>query len=336
MNDALPKSLTIAVEDANEWYRPVFEALRCELRPVDRILSLPDRSEIDRYQSVISDSQIAVGFPPAECLLKSSLRLMMLPSAGYDAYIDRGLGAKAGLAITNAAGVFTPGLAEHALWFMLSGSRQASTFFRQQQQHEWGRKRSGFGELCGSTVCIVGCGNAGNALAIRCAALGMRVIGVRRHASDPPPGVEKMIALRELDQALGEADHVVLFLPGGTETHHLFDADRLSRMKRHAWLYNLGRGSVIEEGAMIDALHNHRLGGIGLDVFEDEPLVSSSPLWDLPNAILTPHVGGFSADDRKRLAELVVHNYRAFFEGNDLRNTVPPALLDPAREARDS
>lgn len=322
--------LAVAIEAADQWFEPAETAIRAALLPHDRLVELPDRAtQPDSYREMIATVDIVVGIPKPEWLGDSSANLLILPSAGFDAYIGRGLGRRPGFTLTNGRGVFTPGLAEHVLWMMLTGARQGCQWLRQQANREWVRSKAGFGELCGATVCIVGLGHAGTALAERCAALGMRVIGVRRNARELVPGVERVVDASALDEMLPQTDHLVILLPGGQETAGMIDARRLALLKPHAWVYNVGRGSVLDLAALTTALQTGRLAGAGLDVFDREPLPADSPLWTLPNVIVTPHVAGFCGRDRERFAELAVDNLQRYRTGQPLRNVVDSRQLDP-------
>ena len=128
-----------------------------------------------------------------------------------------------------------------------------------------------------------------------------------------------------LDEALGRADHVCLTVPLTRETHHLIDARRLARLRAGAFLYNISRGAVIDEAALVDALRAGKLAGAGLDVFEEEPLPATSPLWDLDNVILTPHVAGVTPLYYERTAAMFADNLERFLAGQPLRNRFDPA-----------
>lgn len=149
--------------------------------------------------------------------------------------------------------------------------------------------------LAGSTAVILGCGHIGSALAFRLAALGVRVIGVTRTTHPARPGVEFATA-DALDALLPGADHLVAFLPSGTETNRLLDARRLALLPRGAFVYNFGRGNALDEKALAEALREGRLGGAVLDVFCEEPLPATSPLRNAPHCYLYPHASAFAPD----------------------------------------
>jgi len=159
-------------------------------------------------------------------------------------------------------------------------------------------------------------------LARRCAGLGMNVIGVRKRAGKPHSIVERVYASTSLAEAIAEADHVVAVLPGGPETHRLFDRKIFAAMKPGARFYTISRGSVTDEAALIESLQSGHLGGAGLDVVEREPLPKVSPLWAMPNVIITPHCGGLSAKLNDRLCDLFIENFRRLKGGEPLLNVV--------------
>ncbi|HEX7667642.1 MAG TPA: D-2-hydroxyacid dehydrogenase, partial [Polyangiaceae bacterium] len=178
------------------------------------------------------------------------------------------------------------------------------------------------------TILIVGLGRIGEALAKRAKAFDVKMIGVKRSPDrrhDESIGVDRVVGLADLDAVLPEADHVVLALPLTGETRHLFDARRIARMKRDAFLYNVGRGALVDEPALVQALIEKRIAGAGLDVFEEEPLPAESPLWKLENVILTPHVSGITPRYYERAAAIFGRNLRKFLDGAPLENRFDPA-----------
>jgi phosphoglycerate dehydrogenase-like enzyme len=211
---------------------------------------------------------------------------------------------------------------------MLAFARQLPALVRAQQQARWQPPPPArLFELSGQTLAIVGLGAIGSALASRAAALGMRVVGVRRSAgSTAPPGVERLYAFDGLDLALAEADHVAIALPLTPQTRGLFDAARLGRMKPGAHLYNVGRGATVDADALLAALRSGRLAGAGLDVTEPEPLPSESPLWREPNVIVTAHSSGLTPRSFERYARLLLDNLGRWVRGEALLNVVDKRL----------
>jgi phosphoglycerate dehydrogenase-like enzyme len=252
------------------------------------------------------------------------VRLLQLPSVGYDNYLGQGLESKSDFILCNAHGTMGPGIAEHTLAMMLAFARFLPKHLRDQQARRWERMPV-YGELAGATVCVVGLGDLGTAIARRCAALDMRVIGVRRDSGKGHPIAERVYPIAQIRDAVAKADHVVAILPATAETGHIFNDDVFSAMKRGAYFYNVGRGSTVDERALIAHLRSGHLAGAGLDVFEHEPMPSDSPFWTMEQVIVLPHVAGRSAREYDRQADLFLENLRRFRAGEPLLNVVPLA-----------
>lgn len=230
--------------------------------------------------------------------------------------------------LTNAAGVYAPPMAEHALAGILHFTRGLDLAVAARGRGEWARDRiAGEGspvrELAGRCVGVVGYGGAGRAVGRRARALGLRVWGLRRRPSGEPPGeVERMLGPEALPELAREADYLVLCLPETPETRGLVDGEVLSALGPDGVLVNLARGEVVEEGALVRALEARTLRGAVLDVFREEPLPPSSPFWALENVLITPHVSGVSSRVWERQSELILENVRRYLDGQTLRNVV--------------
>jgi D-2-hydroxyacid dehydrogenase (NADP+) len=170
---------------------------------------------------------------------------------------------------------------------------------------------------------VVGMGDIGDEVAKRAHALGMRVVATQRHEEEPPAYVERLLTGEDgLDELLSIADHVVLCLPLTAQTRHTISATELARMRPSAYLYNIGRGDLIDQDALVDALSAGRIAGAGLDVATPEPLPPDSRLWDLANVLITDHTAGETPCYWDRGIELVVDNLHRFLTGEPLRNVV--------------
>ncbi len=234
----------------------------------------------------------------------ANLRYIQLTSAGFDrvdmAYIQR-----KGIAIHNARGVYSVPMAEFALSGVLDIYKQKRFFWENQKQHRWEKCRS-VQELFGKTVGIIGCGSVGTECAKRFAAFGCQVQGVdvKPYIS---PDYERMEPLEKLEELLPQWDIAVLTLPLTEETRHLMDKRRLALLKDGGVLANIARGAVIDQQALINELQSGRIFGV-LDVFEEEPLPESSPLWELENVSITPH-NSFAGDgNHKRMWGTILEN----------------------------
>lgn len=278
-----------------------------------------------------ADVVIAQGLSDDEAVRARRLRWLSSVAAGLDAIATPALLAR-GVAVTSASGVHGPNIAEHVLAMMLMFTRGMPRLYRAQLARRWERnltsRSDGPGELTGKTLLIVGLGRIGEAIAARARPFGVRLIALKHDPSkrhDAGVAVDELLGMDALDDVLGRADHVCLTVPLTRSTHRLIDARRIARLRPGAFIYNVSRGAVIDEAALIEALRAGQLGGAGLDVFEEEPLPETSPLWDLENVILTPHVSGTTPLYFDRTAALFADNLDRFLAGRPLANRYDPA-----------
>jgi D-2-hydroxyacid dehydrogenase (NADP+) len=278
-----------------------------------------------------ADVVVTAALTDDELARSPRLRWLSSVAAGLDEIITPALLAS-GIAITNASGVHGPNIAEHVLAMMLMFTRGMPALFRAQLARRWERnlksRSDGPGELTGKTLLIVGLGRIGEAIALRARPFGLRIVALKRDPSnrhDDGVAVDELLGLDALDDVLPRADHVCLTVPLTRETRHLMDARRIARLHAGAYVYNISRGAVIEEAALVAALRAGKLAGAGLDVFEEEPLPATSPLWDLPNVVLTPHVAGVTPLYYQRTAALFAENLDRFLAGRPLENRFDPA-----------
>jgi phosphoglycerate dehydrogenase-like enzyme len=244
-------------------------------------------------------------------------------SAGIEQWVQAGF-LRDGLLFTNGSGPSAAPIAEYCLMSMLMLAKSAAGYVRFQDQHRWDRSLPG-SELRGKTVGIVGVGQIGAETARLAKAFGCRVIGSRRSVDAPrddADGCDLLLPPSELPRLLAESDFVVLAAPATPATATLINAETLHLMKPSAFLINIARGSLVDEAALADALTNGRLAGAALDVFEPEPLCPESPLWDMPNVLVTPHVSSVSEHFLSRQLELATDNLRRYLCGEPLRNLV--------------
>ena len=272
-------------------------------------------------------ADVMVGWPDPDLLAASPLRLLLLPSAGYEEYLTPELAASEGLVVCNAGGAYSEGVAEHCVAMMLALARRLPEYLEAMPQRSWEHLHR-HGRLSGSTVCVIGLGTLGSAIASRCAALGMGVVGVRRHPARPSPDASEVFGPEGLCEAVSGADHVVGALPGGAATRGLIGRDVISSMKPGAYFYNVGRGPSVDEEALVERLADGSLAGAGLDVFATEPLRNDSPLWSMENVIVTPHVAGYTWDYADELCEVFAADLARHAAGEPLHNVIdlsPPA-----------
>ncbi len=234
----------------------------------------------------------------------SSLKYIQLTSAGFDR-VPMDYIREHGIEIHNAGGVYSIPMAEFALSGVLALYKQSRFFWQNQKEHRW-EKHRGLLELCGKTVLIVGCGSVGTECAKRFSAFGCKVIGADLFPT-PKEEYQKIYPMQDLDELLSQSDVVVLTLPLTDETVHLFDQERITKMKDSAVLVNIARGKIVDTEALIQAL-NTKLFGAVLDVFEEEPLAKDSPLWVMDNVILTPHNSFVGERNHQRMFDLIYKN----------------------------
>ncbi len=257
---------------------------------------------------------------------RGGLRWIQAASAGVDRLLFPAL-VDSDVVVTNARGIFDDAIAEWVLGMMVLFAKDVLGVLERQRRREW---RHGLNEtLAGRRLLVVGVGPIGRAIARLAMALGMRVRGVGRtaRAGDELFGVIE--GVDELAAAVGWADYVVNALPATPATHHVFDVAVFAAMRPHVRFLNVGRGSTVDESALVEALHEGRIAGAALDVFEEEPLPPASPLWDMPNVVVFPHMSGDFAGWREAVVELFLENLLRFVRGQPLRNVVDKRLGFP-------
>lgn len=229
---------------------------------------------------------------------------------------------------TTAAGIHAQPLAEFAVLSILAFSRGLLHAQDLQRRRTW--ERFAATDVEGRTLLVFGAGGIGRAVARVGRCLGMRVIGIKRRVGGARPeelDLDEVHGPDSLHDLLPRADYLVLAAPHTPETEHAIGAAELQALVPGAVIVNVGRGRLIDEPALIEALRSGRLGGAALDVFEREPLPGTSPLWDMPNVILFPHSASTSDRENRRLVDLFCDNLRRFLDGRPLRNVLDTAQL---------
>jgi phosphoglycerate dehydrogenase-like enzyme len=299
--------------------------LRAEF-PAVEFVSAPGR---ERMAEAIGPCEVVYGgHITAEMVAAApGLRWVQAFSAGVNHLPLEEMAAR-GITLTNASGAHGVPIAENILAMMLAFAIRLPDLVEARQRREWisGRIHQEKTELDGQTLLVIGLGGIGGALAQKAKGLGMRVLGFRRRALPPPPGVDAMVSSEELPDALAQADHVALCLPLTDETTAFLDEPELSRMKPTAYVYNVGRGRSLAREALLRALREGRIAGAGLDVTDPEPLPPDDPLWSLPNVILTQHTSGWSPHLDRRVTDIFAGNLRHYLAGEPLSNVVDPTL----------
>ena len=288
-----------------------------------------DRSNLaaSPTDSLLEQADIAFGQPDAaQIITLDRLRWVHLTTAGYTAYdrddLRAALGGR-GARLTTSSGVYDEPCAQHALAMMLSQARQLPASLASQLNGgawpQW-ELRGVSRLLNGQTALLLGFGAIALRLSALLAPFEMKLIGVRRRLAGDEPIA--MITLDQLDDYLPLADHVINLLPSNAGTVKLMDARRFGLMKPGALFYNIGRGTTVDQDALLEALHAGRLGAAYLDVTDPEPLPPEHPLWTAPNCYITPHTAGGDAREPWRLIEHFLANLKRFAAGEALLNQV--------------
>lgn len=222
--------------------------------------------------------------------------------------------------LTSGSSVNNGPVAESVLALLLAVAKRIPQHVRHQEQREWQRYKKQ--ELRESTVAVIGYGHIGEEVGRLCSAFGMTVLAVRRNPEQSSPHADAVLGPDRMSEALGQADFVVLTAAHVKGDPVMLGAKELSSMKPEAWLVNVARGSLIDEDAIVVALRKGTIAGAALDVFESEPLPTESPLWSLPNVLVTPHNSASSPHQDRRTLDLFVENYRRWVSGQPLLNIV--------------
>jgi phosphoglycerate dehydrogenase-like enzyme len=248
-----------------------------------------------------------------------ALRWFHTPAAGVDRLIELPDFRERNIALTNNSGSYDIQIAEHVMAFTFAAAKRLHLYRDQQARKAWEDQEHQ--ELRDATMVVFGAGSIGGEVCRLASAAGMRVIAVRRRGG-PVPGASRVVAADALAEVAGEADYLVVAAPLTAATRGAVSREVLARMKPTAWVMNIARGPIIDEAALIDALREGRLGGAALDTFVQEPLPASSPLWSLPNVIITPHTSNSSPRVRERTLALFMENLRRYKAGEPLLNRV--------------
>lgn len=282
--------------------------------------------ERDHFAELVKQADGAIAqatfrFPPEALRPGSKLRWIQIATAGVNQAWTPELISAEQVVITSSKGPMGSLLAEHTVMLMLALARNLRGYMKSQAEHFWSRRDYEIpfmSQLMGKTIAILGVGSFGGNLARVCkVGFGMKVLGMARTSSGNPH-VDRYFQRNELNAALAEADVVALCLPITSDTENIIDAAALAAMKQTAYLINGARGNLVDEEALINALQNGGIAGAGLDSTTVEPLPEDSPLWAMPNVIITPHVGPGTDEVGKSLVEFWCENIRRFAENEPL------------------
>lgn len=283
-----------------------------------------DAAQAQRWTDLLAAADVSFDFdwrdPAAMATTAPRLRWVQATSAGIGGFVARTGLDRSSITFTTAAGTHAVPLAEFALTGVLDLAKGVPHLRAQQAAHRW--ERYATSSVRGLRAVVVGLGSIGRETCRLLDAVGLDVVGVGRpgRTYDVPPSV-RVVSTDVLDEVLSSAEVVVLATPLTDATSGLLSRDRIAALPLGAIVVNVARGQVVDEAALVDHLASGHLGGAALDVFEVEPLPASSPLWDLPNVIVSPHSASTLVSENATLVDLFVDNLRRFLAGQPLRNT---------------
>lgn len=240
----------------------------------------------------IGDYEVLFGHPvPALLRQASQLKWLCSDYAGVEKYLDDAVWPQPDCLLSNASGAYGPTISEHILMVLLMLLRRMPEYQTDLCQRQW-TFHTPIRSIIGSHVVMLGTGDIGSHTARRLKALGASVTGVCRSGRSEEPAFDRVVPIQELDSVLPEADALVMALPATPETEGVLSRERIALLPERAYVVNVGRGSAIDQNALVEALMQQKLAGAALDVMTPEPLPADDPLWDCPNTIITPHVSG--------------------------------------------
>lgn len=286
----------------------------------------PDQEQ--QFRTWLAQADVLYGLDrslaPELARLAPNLKWVQAAASGIHATVTGSGLHQTDILITNAAGVQAIPLAEHVLLSALYFAKRIPRRLANQAARQWDMFR--VGEVRDKTAVVVGLGGAGREIARLLKAVGMRVIGVRRQRTGTAEdlGIDELHGADALHAVLPRCDYLVLIVPGTPETEAMIGARELALLPRGAVLINVGRGSLVDEAALVESLQAGHLGGAALDVTRQEPLPADSPLWGMPNVLLTPHAAAHVDREEERLTQLFCENLRRFLSGTPLVNVFRP------------
>lgn len=302
---------------------PVEERHRAKLEAAGAGCSFVYRDVENVTAEEIHEAEIIMGLPPV-ALMNAPEKLEVLQScyAGVDPYLKPGV-LREKTILLNSTGAYSQAVAEHGLACTLTLIKKLHLYRDAQKQNNW----TDFGtvsSLSDATVLVVGLGDIGCYYATLAKALGAYVIGIKRRASAKPDCVDELYTMEALDELLPRADVLFSVLPATDATYHMYTAERFAAMKKSAIFINCGRGNAVASDVLYETLKNGEIAAAAVDVTEPEPLPVDSPLWQLDNLLLTPHISGQNhlPATFERVVNIAAENLRRYLAGEELLNVV--------------
>jgi len=290
----------------------------------------PEQEE--KIQGMMAEAEILFGYVPPDYrdLEKwfPKLRWNQSPSSGIGWGVRRHGWAETDIDFTTSSGMHATALAEFCIMSMLMFVKDYFLMARQKTKHVW--QRTSALELRGKTLGVIGLGKVGRETARLAQCIGMNVIGTKRNVEGVTPAsvnVDELYAFDNLDPVLAKSDFLVLICPETDETRGLIGREELAKMKKGAVLINIARGSIVDEPELVKALQSGHLGGAAVDVAAKEPLPTESPLWDMPNVIISPHSASTVEEENEKLTEIFLDNLNRYREGRPFRNLLDKKTL---------
>jgi phosphoglycerate dehydrogenase-like enzyme len=319
--------IAILLHDEFEMWRPppwFVDKLRAEFPRTEIIDSAHKREDAEALRG--ADILIGWSLQPEQLRAAKSLQWIYSITAAVDQFLYPEL-ISSNIALTNAGSVHGPVVAEHAIAMLLALAKRLPSAVRYQERRKWAmeaiwKEQPRPREIRGAKLTVVGLGSIGAEVAAMAVALKMHVIGVREHPERGAMGANEVVGYDALDSVLARADFVVLAAPLTERTRHVIDARRLQLFKPTAFLINVSRGAVVDEAALVKALRDRRIAGAALDVFEEEPLSRWSPLWKMPQVLITPHTAFLTENVWQRHYEVFAANLRRFVAGHALEDVI--------------
>ncbi len=306
-------NVTVAVfNETSGWTLPKMhvERIRDAAGPDSDVRQVSTHGEL---LNVLPETHHLIGFPLTEEVfgrVGSNVKWIQLTNSAGDTLGSLADVIRRGVRVTTAATVRAPQIAEHAIALALALVRGLDRSIRFQDEHHWATNTvaSESGSLTGATVGLVSLGTVGHEMACRLKPFGVHLVTLNHQADDPYFDSDMTLPFSEIDELMTLSDIVIVAAPRLPSMESLIGRRQLKRLKRSSILVNVSRGGVVDEDALIEALRRRRIAGAGLDVFETEPLPTTSPFWTMPNVIVTPHVGAASPNYWQQAVDMICHN----------------------------